>query len=317
MPACKVARRRFTTLARSIVGPADLGQGGATVWDRFAALPRAMTPGNVLKLKVDDMRAAGLSARKVEYLVDLACTLTAGKLHVGRLGGHGRRGHHCRAGGHPWHWPLDGRDVPDLPSDAPQCAAAGRCGPDQRHQPELFFSGEPVSRSDAREVAEAWAPGAAWRLGIFGARSTRCPWPIEASFNSHEPVATQASHQRPEGATQGETRWQKTFLDFEQPIAELESKIEELRYVQTESAVDISEEIDQLSKKSQQLTKDIYSDLTPWQITKIARHPERPYTLDYVNDIFTDFVELHGDRHFADDLSIVGGLARFNGTPAW
>ena len=107
----------------------------------------------------------------------------------------------------------------------------------------------------------------------------------------------------------------KTFLDFEQPIAELEGKIEELRYVQNESAVDISSEIDQLSKKSQQLTKDIYSDLSPWQITKIARHPERPYTLDYVNEIFTHFVELHGDRHFADDLSIVGGLARFNGTP--
>jgi acetyl-CoA carboxylase carboxyl transferase subunit alpha len=107
----------------------------------------------------------------------------------------------------------------------------------------------------------------------------------------------------------------KTFLDFEQPIAELEGKIEELRYVQTESAVDISEEIDQLSKKSQQLTKDIYSDLSPWQITKIARHAERPYTLDYINEIFTDFIELHGDRHFSDDLSIVGGLARFNGNP--
>ncbi len=105
----------------------------------------------------------------------------------------------------------------------------------------------------------------------------------------------------------------KTFLDFEPPIAELESKIEELRYVQVESAVDISEEIEQLSKKSQQLTKDIYSDLTPWQITKIARHPERPYTLDYISEIFTDFVEMHGDRHFSDDLSIVGGLARFNG----
>jgi acetyl-CoA carboxylase carboxyl transferase subunit alpha len=106
----------------------------------------------------------------------------------------------------------------------------------------------------------------------------------------------------------------KTFLDFEQPIADLEEKIEELRYVQTESAVDISAEIDQLSKKSLQLTRDIYSDLSPWQITKIARHAERPYTLDYINDIFTDFVELHGDRHFADDLSIVGGLARFNGS---
>ena len=105
----------------------------------------------------------------------------------------------------------------------------------------------------------------------------------------------------------------KNFLDFEQPIAELEGKIDELRYVQTESAVDISEEIDQLSKKSLQLTKDIYSNLTPLQITKIARHTERPYTIDYINDIFTDFVEMHGDRHFADDLSIVGGMARFNG----
>jgi len=105
----------------------------------------------------------------------------------------------------------------------------------------------------------------------------------------------------------------KTFLDFEQPIAELETKIEELRYVQSESAVDISDEIDQLSKKSQQLTKDIYSDLSPWQITKIARHPERPYTLDYLGELFTEFIEMHGDRHFADDQSIVGGLARFNG----
>ena len=103
------------------------------------------------------------------------------------------------------------------------------------------------------------------------------------------------------------------FLEFEQAVADLETKIEELRYVQTESAVDISEEIDRLSKKSLQLTKDIYASLTPWQVTLIARHPQRPYTLDYVNDIFTDFQELHGDRHFADDQSIVGGLARFNG----
>ncbi|MDR2129434.1 MAG: acetyl-CoA carboxylase carboxyltransferase subunit alpha, partial [Burkholderiaceae bacterium] len=106
----------------------------------------------------------------------------------------------------------------------------------------------------------------------------------------------------------------RTFLDFEAPIAELENKIEELRYVQSESAVDITEEIDRLDKKSLQLTKDIYAQLNPWQITKIARHPERPYTLDYIGGLFTDFVELHGDRHFADDLSIVGGLARFNGT---
>jgi acetyl-CoA carboxylase carboxyl transferase subunit alpha len=105
------------------------------------------------------------------------------------------------------------------------------------------------------------------------------------------------------------------FLEFEQPIAELETKIEELRYVQNESAVDISEEIDRLSKKSLQLTKDVYASLTPWQVTQIARHPQRPYTLDYVSEIFTDFQELHGDRAFADDLSIVGGLARFNGQP--
>lgn len=103
------------------------------------------------------------------------------------------------------------------------------------------------------------------------------------------------------------------FLEFEQPVAELETKIEELRYVQSESAVDISEEIDRLGKKSLQLTKDIYSSLSPWQVTQIARHPQRPYTLDYVSEVFTDFQELHGDRHFADDQSIVGGLARFNG----
>ena len=103
------------------------------------------------------------------------------------------------------------------------------------------------------------------------------------------------------------------FLEFEQPIAELDAKIEELRYVQNESAVDISEEISRLDEKSQQLTKEIYGRLTPWQVTQIARHPQRPYTLDYVNDLFTDFQELHGDRAFADDLSIVGGLARFNG----
>jgi len=105
----------------------------------------------------------------------------------------------------------------------------------------------------------------------------------------------------------------KHFLEFEHPIAELESRIDELRYVQNESAVDISDEIDRLSQKSQQLTKDIYSNLSPWQVTQIARHPQRPYTLDYLQELFTDFQELHGDRAFADDQSIIGGLARFNG----
>jgi acetyl-CoA carboxylase carboxyl transferase subunit alpha len=106
-----------------------------------------------------------------------------------------------------------------------------------------------------------------------------------------------------------------TFLDFEQPIADLEEKIEELRYVQDDSAVDISEEIQRLQKKSGALTKEIYAKLTPWQVALVARHPQRPYTLDYIGLIFTDFEELHGDRTYADDASIVGGLARFNGQP--
>jgi len=104
-----------------------------------------------------------------------------------------------------------------------------------------------------------------------------------------------------------------TFLDFEQPIADLDAKVNELRYVQDDSAVDISQEIAQLQKKSQALTKEIYAKLTPWQIAQVARHPQRPYSLDYLKHIFTDFEELHGDRAFADDLSIVGGLARFGG----
>ena len=104
-----------------------------------------------------------------------------------------------------------------------------------------------------------------------------------------------------------------TFLDFEQPVAELETKIDALRYVQDDSALDISEEIQHLQKKSAALTREIYAKLTPWQVAQVARHPQRPYTLDYVAALITDFEELHGDRAFADDLSIVGGLARFNG----
>jgi len=104
-----------------------------------------------------------------------------------------------------------------------------------------------------------------------------------------------------------------TYLDFEQPIAELEQKIEALRFVQDDSALDIADEIERLGKKSHALIKSAYSKLTPWQIAQVARHPQRPYTLDYIRAIFTDFHELHGDRSYADDPSIVGGLARFNG----
>ncbi|MFN7278020.1 MAG: acetyl-CoA carboxylase carboxyl transferase subunit alpha, partial [Betaproteobacteria bacterium] len=104
-----------------------------------------------------------------------------------------------------------------------------------------------------------------------------------------------------------------TFLEFEQPIAELEQKIEELRYVQDDSAVDISDEIMRLQKKSNALSREIYGKLSAWQIAQVARHPQRPYSLDYLQTLFTDFEELHGDRLFADDPAIVGGLARFQG----
>jgi acetyl-CoA carboxylase carboxyl transferase subunit alpha len=105
------------------------------------------------------------------------------------------------------------------------------------------------------------------------------------------------------------------FLDFEQPIAELEAKIEELRHVTSESEVNIQEEISRLQAKSRQLTTSIFANLTPWQITQLARHPRRPYTLDYVAAMTTEFSELHGDRMYADDQAIVGGLARIDGRP--
>ena len=104
-----------------------------------------------------------------------------------------------------------------------------------------------------------------------------------------------------------------SFLEFESSIADLEDKIEQLRCVQDDSALDIADEISRLSKKSEALTKDVYARLSSWQISQVSRHPHRPYTLDYVENLFTDFEELHGDRSFADDKAIVGGLARFDG----
>jgi len=105
------------------------------------------------------------------------------------------------------------------------------------------------------------------------------------------------------------------FLDFEQPIAELEAKIEELKHVSSDSEVNIQDEISRLQAKSRQLTTSIFANLSPWQITQLARHPQRPYTLDYANAICDEFHELHGDRMFSDDLAIVGGLARIAGRP--
>ncbi|WP_288450385.1 carboxyl transferase domain-containing protein, partial [uncultured Pseudomonas sp.] len=105
------------------------------------------------------------------------------------------------------------------------------------------------------------------------------------------------------------------YLDFEQPIADLQAKIEELRLVGNDNALNISDEIARLQEKSQALTKSIFSDLSSWQVARLARHPLRPYTLDYIGYLFTDFEELHGDRHFADDPAIVGGIARLDGRP--
>lgn len=107
----------------------------------------------------------------------------------------------------------------------------------------------------------------------------------------------------------------QNYLDFEQPIAELEDKIEELRHVGTDSEINISEEITRLEAKSRELTKSIFKNLSAWQVAQLARHPLRPYALDYINHIFTDFDELHGDRSFSDDKAIVGGIARFEGEP--
>jgi acetyl-CoA carboxylase carboxyl transferase subunit alpha len=105
------------------------------------------------------------------------------------------------------------------------------------------------------------------------------------------------------------------YLDFEQPIAELEAKIEELQLVGNDNELNITDEIAKLREKSVKLTEKIFSTLTPWDVVKIARHPLRPYTMDYIRRIFTDFDELHGDRHFADDNAIVGGIGRLDDMP--
>lgn len=105
------------------------------------------------------------------------------------------------------------------------------------------------------------------------------------------------------------------YLDFEQPIAELEGKIEELSNVGSDADLNLAEEIERLRDKSTSLTEKIYADLSPWDIVRVARHPLRPYSLDYINHIFTEFDELHGDRHFGDDKAIIGGVARLEGRP--
>ncbi|MCH4561958.1 acetyl-CoA carboxylase carboxyl transferase subunit alpha [Halomonas sp. EGI 63088] len=105
------------------------------------------------------------------------------------------------------------------------------------------------------------------------------------------------------------------YLDFEQPIAELQAKIEELRLVGNDSQVNLNDEIGRLEEKSRKLTESIFKDLTPWQVSQLSRHPQRPYTLDYLEHVFTDFDELHGDRNFADDAAIVGGVARLDDRP--
>ncbi|WP_066963129.1 acetyl-CoA carboxylase carboxyltransferase subunit alpha [Microbulbifer sp. Q7] len=106
-----------------------------------------------------------------------------------------------------------------------------------------------------------------------------------------------------------------SFLEFEQPIAELESKIKELQHVGDDNDLNIAEEITRLREKSEKLTESLYSDLSPWQIVQVARHPQRPYAKDYIERIFTDWDELHGDRHFGDDQAIIAGIGRLEGRP--
>ena len=275
------------------------------MWDRFVALSRPgqskLAPNAVLVPRRAAHPRRGLSARKVEYVRDSPSISSR-----------------ARCGG-AWREMDDEAIIDELVAirgigrwTAEMFLIFHLMRPNVLPLDDLglikgislnYFSGEPVSRAEAREVGDAWARTGRSPLGTSGAASDAAPTgQLRAAPKRQQEV----------------DEWQRRhFLDFEQPVAELETKIEELRYVQNESAVDISEEIDRLSKKSLQLTKDIYSSLTPWQVTQIARHPQRPYTLDYVNEMFTDFQELHGDRAFADDQSIVGGLARFNGQPAW
>ena len=106
-----------------------------------------------------------------------------------------------------------------------------------------------------------------------------------------------------------------SFLDFEQPIAELEGKIEQLRFLDNDSGVDVAAEVQKLERRSRSLTRSIYGKLTPWQTAQVARHPRRPYSLDYIAGLSADFQELHGDRMYADDYALVGGLGRIDGTP--
>ncbi len=148
----------------------------------------------------------------------------------------------------------------------------------------------------------------------FACGSTRATVRRFRALRSGECVRYDGRPESPRGPRPA-SRMKQTFLDFEQPIADLQAKIDELRYVHEDSAVDISDEISRLQKKSQQLTKEIYGKLSSWQIAQVARHPQRPYTLDYLSGMFSDFRELHGDRSYADDPAIVGGLARFNGQP--
>src|SRR5512146_3339634 len=133
-----------------------------------------------------------------------------------------------------------------------------------------------------------------------GRGGPRLRWPARACTPTPQPVTFTASWDDYQ-------RMNLNFLEFEQPIAELEAKIEELRFVGDESAISITDEIERLQAKSRALTENIFSNLNAWQVAQLARHPQRPYCLDYVQRIFTDFEELHGDRAFADDAAIVSG----------
>ena len=220
-----------------------------TLWNKFARLPARMTPDLVLKLKVDDMRAVGLSARKVDYLVDLAMHFTEHRLHQD-----------------DWQGMSDEAIVAELmsirgvgrwtaemflifylqrPNVLPLDDAGLISGISQN-----YFQATPSAAARRARLPRPGSRGAPWRLGIFGARSRRSLPPEDKPITPDQPPFSGRNACTVPGWDKEKQVGEKNFLDFEQPIAELESKIEELRYVQTESAVDISEEIEQLSKRA-------------------------------------------------------------------
>ncbi|KAI5931807.1 putative cysteine--tRNA ligase, mitochondrial [Manis javanica] len=250
--------------------------------------------------------------RQVDYLVDLAMHFTEHRLHQDDWQGMSDEAIVAELmsirGVGRWTAEMFLIFYPQRPNVLPLDDAGLISGISQN-----YFSGDPVAAARRVRCRGPGSRGAPWRLGIFGARSNRSLQPEDKPITPDQPPFSGRNACTVPGWDKGETSWRKrTFWILSSPSPSSNPKSRNCATCRPK-AQSISRKRSSSSAKSLQLTKDIYSDLSPWQITKIARHTERPYTLDYVRDCFTDFIEMHGDRHFADDQSIVGGLARFNG----